>query len=274
MERIRSHFEQFQNDPRIFSLPELVAAEEAMRREPVLLRIKERPLSPAQWREFGAQRWLASRLFEDLLETGIESARRDGAYALAAELSVNLADELGIPRQRLRLDAAGIPILDPSLVEPPEAHAEWRRTTYAAIGLTDEQLAHSQSTPGTQVYDAALEGAIGRGDCLEIAGLILALEQTIPAEFSVVVKGLARDFPSEFKNELTDTPEERVRKRANLRYFVDHIGHDGKSHAPDLGHVLDKLVVTDADRTRLSTGIRALREAKQTFYRSLAERLE
>jgi len=226
----------------------------------VLDAIKSGEFSREQWQTFAKQRYLAALSFENLLESGIVEAKRTGDTQLEETLQSNLNDELGV-------DESGEKVSE-------KAHETWRRDFYEALGVSEQDLKKSKAFNGTKTYSQTLENLIKNGDSLEIAGALLILEGSIPAEFKKIQEGRDKTFPDAFVDKLDDSEEIKERKARARLYIDDHIAHDSSSHYPDLIRALEKYVFNPDAFTRIKQGVEKIKDAKKEFYSSLQEELE
>lgn len=235
------------------------ATREIVQNNEVLDTVRRGELSPEQWQTFAEQRYLAAIPFEDLLRAGVEKAREMGDEELASTLEENLRDEMGI-------DENGVQ-------NPEKSHTTWRRDFYKAIGVDEATLKQREQLTGTEEYSRTLQDLINKGDAVAIAGALLVLEASIPAEFKKIKDGRDKTFAETFVDQPNDSEEIKVAKAKARLYLDDHISHDAASHYPDLLKALGKYAYSQETAARVQFGAHEITNAKRKFYASLEEKL-
>lgn len=228
------------------------SGEAFLRDNPFLDKLENGDLSKEEWRQFATQRYLAALPFKRLLKACEEAATKAGDSQLAEVVDDNLKDETGV-------DANGDFHTDLS-------HAEWRKDFYHALGIDDASLESASATEGTKEYEASLEGLIEKDDPVVMAGALLALEGTIPREFSRMKRGRDVTFPDAFVAQESDSNEERAQKARARLYLDDHITHDAQAHYPSLLGALEKYAASDSGRKKIEIGVQMITAAKKRFY--------
>lgn len=225
-----------------------------VRDNPVILAMRRRALSRAQFKLYAAQRACVATNFIGLVHRGAQLARLAGDMGLAAALQSNLDDEAGI-------GADGI-------ADPDRNHRNWKIAYLNALGLSAD-MAGFPLLDGTQAHVDTFLDQERNGTGLVIAGMILSLENIIPLEYRAAQ--IARDhlFPEIFCPSEADTDAIRAGKRRAREYIDDHIVHDARSHFPDL---LAALVKYEDDLTALAQlqhGIDIVNACRKNFYADL-----
>jgi Iron-containing redox enzyme len=225
-----------------------------VRDNPVILALRNRALTAAQFKLYAAQRACVATNFIGLVHRGLSLARLAGDAALAAALQSNLDDEAGI----------GVD----GIADPDRNHRNWKIAYLNALGLGADR-ADFPLLDGTRAHVETFLDQERIGTGLVIAGMILSLENIIPLEYRAAQ--IARDhlFPEIFCLSELDMDEIRADKRRARQYIDDHIIHDAKSHFPDL---LSALVKYEDDLTAMAElrhGIDIVNACRKNFYTDL-----
>ena len=219
----------------------------AVRSWPFLQRAKTGTVSPDLWPRFARERYQMSQYFVPLLEAMIMQGKDKPEFAeIGRVVQMNFNDEMGTSDP-----AAG-------------SHESWRLDYYQALGVTRDHL-HGPGPAeltGTRAYRETLKALIDRGDYLAMAGALLALEVTIPHEYTFLLHGLEKQYPQHFDISAGAT-ENKVKVR---RYLVDHIHHDAAHHAKDLFYALIPYAENTAALQSLQYGADAIIVTRQQFF--------
>lgn len=214
-------------------------------------------LSKDEWRAFAAERYLASLIFEPLLDAALAKATEANDAAIADAVARNRNDELGIAADGTwRKDLA---------------HAAWRKDFYDALGITDAMLNAAIAGPAAKAYIALLRDVLNSGDYLVMAGALLALERFLPVEFIAMRKGRDTVFADVFVDQPADDATARTARARGRVYLDDHITHDANAHYPDLLAAITPHMDNPADAKRIFAGIEAIERAKLAFYDNIAQ---
>jgi hypothetical protein len=260
---------------------------------PVLRQMSQGNLTPQQWNEWAVNRYsLAQGLFQNLLEECIAAATKlmnsfptgspqwQAAKDLATNLGLNLTDELG-----------GWP--NPDALYSLASHDTWRQNAYEALAIElrrfgfgdPRQSTSSNAGAGERLSDAfanRVKEMIANArapnatpeDYYRLIALFAGVEAGIPAEYSQVLPGLARDFHGSFGDPSRSDLPGWARATRNYRrmYFADHINHDRDLHLPGITSPLNRLLVDSPKlQTIVINEIRAITHAKYKFYEKLGE---
>ncbi len=218
-----------------------------VRNYPFLQRAKTGTVNPALWPRFARERYQMSQYFVPLLEAMIVQGKDNAEFAeIGRVVQLNFDDEMGLSDP-----AAG-------------SHESWRLDYYAAMQVTREHLlgAGPAELNGTCLYRETLKSLIDRGDYLAMAGALLALEVTIPHEYTFLLHGLEKQYPEHFDISAGGNAAQHKARR----YLVDHIHHDAAHHAKDLFYALIPFAEDAAALQSIKTGADQIMAARQQFF--------
>lgn len=222
----------------------------AVRALPFLQRAKVAQVPPEIWPRFARERYQMSQHFIPLLEAMIAQGKNSAPFAeIGRAVQMNFDDEMGISDP-----AAG-------------SHESWRIDYYGGLNITRPQLTGPgpDELPGTRAYRETLKSLIDSGDYLAMAGCLLALEVTIPHEYTFLLHGLEKQYPEKFDISAGVT-EEKIKAR---RYLADHIHHDAAHHAKDLFIALIPFADDAAALQSIRSGADAIIAARAQFFNDM-----
>jgi len=199
-------------------------------------------LSAADWARFWLQRYLATDGFIALLKVGFSRAIESSYEGLANVLGQNINDELGKDKQ--------------SSPRKVGSHKVWLEIFYLEIGIDLGRLDTESPTEAVRIYRKIVTDLIQLSPALTIAGAILFLEKSIPAEFQPLVNERNSRFP--------------LMSDDGRRYLDDHIQHDSSAHYPHLHKVLDDIMVSNPDAYKLILeGVNTIGDARRNLYETM-----